>query len=92
METLSNIQCFVRSAEAGSFAEAARRLGLTPAGVGKNVARLESNLGVRLFQRSTRRLTLTEAGSVSYKRSAAAWRHPDRSPTSPASATNPAAR
>ncbi|HDC3273435.1 TPA: LysR family transcriptional regulator, partial [Staphylococcus aureus] len=55
METLSNIQCFVRSAEAGSFAEAARRLGLTPAGVGKNVARLESNLGVRLFQRSTRR-------------------------------------
>lgn len=38
METLSNIQCFVRSAEAGSFAEAARRLGLTPAGVGKNVA------------------------------------------------------
>ena len=32
METLSNIQCFVRSAEAGSFAEAARRLGLTPAG------------------------------------------------------------
>lgn len=62
METLSNIQCFVRSAEAGSFAEAARRLGLTPAGVGKNVARLESNLGVRLFQRSTRRLTLTEAG------------------------------
>ncbi|MBH9396798.1 LysR family transcriptional regulator [Pseudomonas aeruginosa] len=62
METLSNIQCFVRSAEAGSFAEAARRLGLTPAGVGKNVARLESNLGVRLFQRSTRRLALTEAG------------------------------
>ncbi len=37
METLSNIQCFVRSAEAGSFAEAARRLGLTPAGVGKTL-------------------------------------------------------
>lgn len=62
METLSSLESFVRSAEAGSFAEAARRLGLTPAAVGKNVARLEASLGVRLFQRSTRRLTLTEAG------------------------------
>lgn len=62
MESLSAIECFVRSAEAGSFSEAARRLGLTAAGVGKNVAKLESNLGVRLFQRSTRSLKLTEAG------------------------------
>ena len=62
METFSSIECFVRSAEVGSFAEAARRLSLTPAAVGKNVARLEARLGVRLFQRSTRRLTLTEAG------------------------------
>ena len=52
----------VRSAEAGSFSEAARRLSLTSAAVGKNVAKLESNLGVRLFQRSTRSLKLTEAG------------------------------
>lgn len=62
MESMSSIECFVRSAEAGSFAEAARRLGLTAAAVGKNVAKLESNLGVRLFQRSTRSLKLTEAG------------------------------
>ncbi len=62
MDTLNCIDCFVRSAEAGSFAEAARRLGLTPAAVGKNVASLEARLGVRLFQRSTRSLTLTEAG------------------------------
>lgn len=62
METLNSIECFVRSAEAGSFSEAARRLGLTAAAVGKNVAKLEANVGVRLFQRSTRRLTLTEAG------------------------------
>ncbi|SDG48349.1 DNA-binding transcriptional regulator, LysR family [Pseudomonas benzenivorans] len=62
METLSSLECFVRSAESGSFAEAARRLGLTPAAVGKNVAKLEASLGVRLFQRSTRSLTLTEAG------------------------------
>ena len=62
MESLSSIECFVRSAEAGSFSEAARRLGLTSAAVGKSVAKLESNLGVRLFQRSTRSLKLTEAG------------------------------
>jgi len=62
MESLTSIECFVASAEAGSFSAAARRLGLTSAAVGKNVARLESNLGVRLFQRSTRSLRLTEAG------------------------------
>ncbi|WP_039786822.1 LysR family transcriptional regulator [Herbaspirillum huttiense] len=62
MESLTSIECFVASAEAGSFSAAARRLGLTSAAVGKNVARLESNLGVRLFQRSTRSLSLTEAG------------------------------
>ena len=64
METFNSIECFVRSAEVGSFAEAARRLSLTPAAVGKSVAKLETNLGVRLFQRSTRNLTLTEAGQL----------------------------
>lgn len=62
MESFSTLECFIRSAEVGSFAEAARRLSLTPAAVGKNVAQLEARLGVRLFQRSTRKLTLTEAG------------------------------
>jgi DNA-binding transcriptional LysR family regulator len=62
MENFSSIECFVRSAEVGSFAEAARRLSLTPAAVGKSVAKLETRLGVRLFQRSTRSLRLTEAG------------------------------
>lgn len=62
IESFSTLECFIRSAEVGSFAEAARRLRLTPAAVGKNVAQLESRLGVRLFQRSTRKLTLTEAG------------------------------
>lgn len=62
METLANLGCFVRSAETLSFSEAARRLSLTPATVSRNVAMLERNLGVRLFQRSTRRLALTEAG------------------------------
>ena len=62
METLSNLESFIRSAECGGFSAAARRLGLTPAAVSRNVAMLERNLGVRLFQRSTRRLTLTEDG------------------------------
>lgn len=62
METLTNLESFVRSAEGGSFSEAGRRMGLTAAAVSRNVAMLERNLGVRLFQRSTRKLTLTEAG------------------------------
>ena len=62
METLANLESFVRSAESGGFSGAARRLSLTPAAVSRNVARLERNLGVRLFHRSTRNLTLTEAG------------------------------
>jgi DNA-binding transcriptional LysR family regulator len=62
METLANLESFVRSAETGSFSAAARRLALTPAAVSRNVALLERNLGVRLFLRSTRKLTLTEAG------------------------------
>src|SRR5258707_3255152 len=62
METLANLESFVRSAETGGFSAAARRLSLTPAAVSRNVATLERNLGIRLFQRSTRKLTLTEAG------------------------------
>lgn len=62
METLANLESFVRSAEAGSFSAAARRLALTPAAVSRNVAMLERNLGVRLFHRTTRRLTLTAPG------------------------------
>lgn len=62
MESLENLEAFVRSAESGGFSAAARRLGLTPAAVSRNVAVLERNLGVRLFHRSTRHLALTEAG------------------------------
>jgi DNA-binding transcriptional LysR family regulator len=62
MAQVQHLLSFVRTAEHGSFSAAARVLGLTPAGVSKNVARLEAGLGVRLFQRSTRRLALTESG------------------------------
>jgi DNA-binding transcriptional LysR family regulator len=62
MAHLQHLISFVQTAEHGSFSAAARILGLTPAGVSKNVARLEADLGVRLFHRSTRRLALTEGG------------------------------
>ena len=64
MANLQHLVSFVQTAEQGSFSAAARGLGLTPAGISKNVARLESDLGVRLFQRSTRRLSLTESGEL----------------------------
>ncbi|MEH6414061.1 LysR family transcriptional regulator [Pseudomonas sp. CGJS7] len=62
MESLANLESFVRSADLRGFSAAARQLGLTPAAVSRNVAVLERNLGLRLFQRSTRKLTLTESG------------------------------
>ena len=51
-------------ARAGSFAEAARRLGMDPSHVSRNVARAEASLGLRLFERTTRQLRLTEAGGL----------------------------
>jgi DNA-binding transcriptional LysR family regulator len=62
MAHLQHLVSFVQTAEHGSFSAAARVLGLTPAAVSKNVARLEADQGVRLFHRSTRRLSLTEKG------------------------------
>ncbi len=62
MQPLSHLESFLQSADCGSFSAAARRLGQTPAAISKNVARLEASLGVRLFQRSTRKLALTEEG------------------------------
>lgn len=63
-DRLPDLVCFVRVAEAGSFVGAAHRLGLSASAVGKGVARLEATLGARLFTRSTRRLTLTDAGEL----------------------------
>lgn len=61
-DTLNGIEVFVAVAEAGSFAEAAAGLHITRSAVGKRVARLEQRLGVLLFHRTTRSLSLTEAG------------------------------
>ncbi|WP_244047137.1 LysR family transcriptional regulator [Methylobacterium sp. J-030] len=56
------MQCFVRTAETGSFSAAARDLGLSQPNVSRYVAALESRLGCRLLQRSTRSLHLTPEG------------------------------
>mgnify|MGYP002757907258 CR=1 FL=1 len=66
-ERLRGIEAFVATADAGSFTAAAERLHLTSSAVGKTIARLEARLGARLFERSTRRLRLTEAGEGFYR-------------------------
>ncbi|WP_024873466.1 LysR family transcriptional regulator [Tolumonas lignilytica] len=65
MDTSSHITgiiAFVKSANTGSFTAAAKILNITPAAISKNVAALEQNLGVRLFNRTTRSLSLTAEG------------------------------
>lgn len=62
MDRLSVLQTFVTVAESGSFTAAADRLGLTRAMTSRHVQALEDRLGVRLLQRTTRRVSLTEAG------------------------------
>lgn len=66
-ERLKGIDVFVSVADLGSFTAAADRLNLSSSAVSKSVARLECRLGVRLFQRTTRRLSLTEAGETFYR-------------------------
>lgn len=68
MERLTGLMAFVRTADLGSFVAAGRLLGLSPSAVGKAVTKLESQLGVRLFQRSTRSLRLTEEGRAFHER------------------------
>ena len=68
MKGIRGVVGFVRTVEAGSFAGAAKKLGISPVAVGKNVQRLERQLGVRLLQRSTRKLALTEEGRLYYER------------------------
>ncbi|MHA6721163.1 LysR family transcriptional regulator [Sphingomonas sp. RS6] len=69
MDRLASMGVFVAAAEAGSLIAAARRLGLSASMAGKHVAALEAELGVRLLQRTTRSLALTEAGRAYYDRS-----------------------
>jgi DNA-binding transcriptional LysR family regulator len=69
MDSLSGFTFFVQVAETRSFVAAGRLLGVSASAVGKSVARLEEKLGVRLFHRSTRSVTLTAEGTLFLERS-----------------------
>ena len=68
LDNLADMAAFARVVEAGSFSGAARQLGVTPSAMSRQVARLESVLRVRLLERTTRKLRLTEAGTTAFSR------------------------
>lgn len=68
MNKLREIECFIAVADLGSFVKAADALGISKAAVSRTVLELEARLGSRLMQRTTRRLSLTEAGTLYLER------------------------
>lgn len=64
MDRFTALQVFRHVAELKSFAEAGRRLNLSPAAISKNIAELEAHVGARLINRTTRRMSLTEEGRL----------------------------
>lgn len=70
MVDLNDVALFVQVVKAGSFAEAARRAGIPSNSASRRIQQLEQQLGLRLLHRSTRRLSLTDAGEAFYARCA----------------------
>lgn len=68
MANTDTIQIYVASVEARNFSEAGKKLGLTPSAVSKQISNLETQLGVRLLNRTTRSVSPTEAGNLYYER------------------------
>jgi len=68
MNGLQQLMAFSRTARLGSFAAAARELGYAPSTLAKSVARLEQALGVKLFHRTTRQVSLTPDGEHLFRR------------------------
>jgi LysR family transcriptional regulator for bpeEF and oprC len=68
MENLNSIRVFVHVAQTRSFKEAAARLGLTSSAVSKAITRLEAEMGVRLLQRTTRSVGLSNDGEIFFQR------------------------
>ncbi len=68
MDTLSNMHLFVEVASAGGFRAAAERLGMANSTLSRRIADLERDIGLRLFNRTTRRVELTEAGQLYFER------------------------
>ena len=64
MDRLRTLRTFICVAEQSSFAEAGRRLGMSPTTVTRTIAALESSLGVQLLRRTTRSVRLTEEGAL----------------------------
>lgn len=71
MYASKTIISFIRTVESGTQAAAAQSLGISAAAVGQSLTRLESSLGVKLFKRTTRELTLTDEGRLLYQRARA---------------------
>ncbi len=69
MNKLSSLQAFITVVETENFSETARRLGVSKALISKQVAQLETSLGVRLLHRTTRRVSPTSSGQAYYERS-----------------------
>lgn len=65
---INSLKLFVRVSQSGSFAAASRALNIDPSSVSRTIALLEEDIGLRLFQRTTRKLVLTEAGEVYLQR------------------------
>ena len=68
MDSLNAIRLFAATVDAGSFSETGRRLGIAPSSVSRQVAALEDHVGARLIQRTTRKLSLTQAGRLYHQR------------------------
>lgn len=68
MQQLQNMMIFAKVLETGSFSKAADQLGIAKSSVSKRISELEKEFGVRLIQRSTRKLNVTEEGQALYRR------------------------
>ena len=68
MDSVAGMRILVRVVDAGSFSAAARHLGVAPSSVSRQINELEEDLGAILFARTTRKLSLTEAGQLYYER------------------------
>lgn len=77
MDSFKAIQVFVRVVQHGSLSSAARQLGTSPASVSRQVSALEEQLGARLVNRTSRKLTLTEAGETYFRHAEQILQHFD---------------
>jgi len=68
MNLFNALELFVKTAESGSFSELGRQRHLAPSSISRQINALEDKLGVRLLQRTTRNISLTEAGQTYYQR------------------------